>query len=69
MLDSCAGATVLSAMDIKAGFHNVRCSVRTQDILGITTQDGLFKWVRMPFGPHQAPLYFQYIMDSVLGHL
>ena len=53
-------------MDIKAGYHNVRCTPRTSDVLGIVTQDGLFKWVRMPFGPQQAPACFQYIMDTVL---
>ena len=58
MLDSCAGAHVLSAMDIKAGYHNVRCTPNTQNVLGITTQEGLFKWVRMPFGPQQAPACF-----------
>ena len=69
MLDSCARAQVLSAMDIKAGYHNVRCTPNTQNILGITTQEGLFKWVRMPFGTYQAPDYFQFIIDSVLHDL
>ena len=66
MLDSCAGARCLFAMDIKAGYHNVRCTPCTSDVLGIVTQDGLFKWIRMPFGPQQAPAYYQYIMDTVL---
>ena len=54
ILDSCSRAAILSAMDIKAGYHNVRCMPRMQEILGITTQDGLYKWVRMPFSPQQA---------------
>ena len=60
---------MLLAMDIKAGYHNVRCTPNTQNVLGITTQEGLFKWVRMPFGPQQAPACFQFIMDSVLHDL
>ena len=66
LLDSCAGVSCLSAMDIKVGYHNVRCTPRTSFVLGIVTQDGLFKCVRMLFGPQQAPACFQYIMDTVL---
>ena len=51
MVDSCTGAHLLSAKDIKAGYHNVRCTPNTQNVLGITIQEGLFKWVWMPFGP------------------
>ena len=29
MLDSCAGASCLSAMDIKVGYHNVHCAPHT----------------------------------------
>ena len=66
MLDPCAGASCLSAMDIKVGYHNVRCTPHMQDVLGIVTQDGLFKWICMPFGPQQARVCFQYIMDTVI---
>ena len=69
MLDSCAGAQVLLAMDIKAGYHNVRCTLNTQNALSITMQEGLLKWVPMPFGPQQAPACFYFIMDSLLHDL
>ena len=69
MLDSRTGAQVLSAMDIKAGYHNVRCNPNTQNMLGITTREGLFKWVQMPFGPQQALACFLFIIDSVLHDL
>ena len=66
MLDTCAGASCLSAMDIKVGYHNVCCTLCMQDVLGIVTQDGLFKWICMCIGPQQAPACFQCTMDTVL---
>ena len=69
MFDSCSGAQVLSAMDIKVGYHNVRCTPNTQNVLSITTQEGLFKWVRMPFSLQQVPACFYFIMDSLLHDL
>lgn len=58
MLDTCAGAVVLSALDMKAGYHNIECTERTKRVLGISTLEGLFRWERMPFGPHAAPRFF-----------
>ena len=69
MIDSCVGARVLSALDLKAGYHNIENTERTKGILGITTEEGLFRWERMPFGPHAAPRFFQYVTDSILQPL
>ena len=51
MLDSCFGAQALSVLDLKVGYHNLSCTERAKRALGIVTQDGLYRWVRMPFGP------------------
>ena len=58
LIDMCAGASVLSALDLKAGYHNIANSERTKGLLGIVSEEGLFRWERMPFGPHAAPRYF-----------
>ena len=69
MIDSCVGARVFSALDLKSGYHNVENTEHTKGILGITTKEGLFYWERMPFRPHAAPRFFQYVMDSILQPL
>ena len=55
MIDSCVGATVLSALDLKVGYHNIENTKHTKGVLGITTEEGLFPWEWMPFGPHAVP--------------
>lgn len=46
---------------------NIPVSERTKDLLGIVTQDGLFRAERMMFGLVGAPMYFQYMMDVLRG--
>ena len=43
MIDSCVGARVLSALDLKAGYHNIENTKLTKGILGIMTEEGLFR--------------------------
>ena len=52
---------------MKAGFYNIPVKEEAKGVLGIVTQDGLFQYKRMPFGLTAAPLWFQYVMDTLLG--
>ena len=52
------GCSVFSALDIKAGFHNIPKPAHLQKFAGIVTQDGLYCWCRMPFGYNSAPTHF-----------
>ena len=54
-------------LDMKAGFHNIPVLSGEEDVLGIVTQDGLFRYKRMAFGLKGAPLWFQYCMDTLLA--
>ena len=56
-------------LDLKAGYHNIECTERTKNLLGIAMQEGLNHWERMSLGPHAAPQFFQYIMDALLSDL
>ena len=46
-------------MNPKAGFHNIPVDENSSRYLGIVTQDGLWKFIRMPFGLKGAPAHFQ----------
>ena len=65
-VDQLQGCAVYSALDIKAGFHNVPIPAHLQKYAGIITQDGLFCWCRMPFGYNSAPAHFQNMMLTIL---
>jgi hypothetical protein len=54
---------------MKACYHNIPVEEGTQELLGVVTQDGIFVFVRMPFGIAQAPEWLQYVMDQVLGRV
>jgi hypothetical protein len=60
------GATIYSAIDIKSGFFNVAMHEDSYKYLGVVTQDGLFFFVRLPFGLLLAPAYFQAVMNLAI---
>jgi hypothetical protein len=49
---------IYSSVDVKAGFMNILVSERTRRLLGIVTQDGVFRALRMMFGLDSAPFFF-----------
>ena len=49
---------VFSGIDMKSGFLNIRVSLRTLALLGVITQDGLYRYTRMAFGLVEAPMFF-----------
>lgn len=55
-----------SLLDMKACYHNLPVAEDTQELLGVVTQDGIFVYMKMPFGVKQAPEHLQYTMDDVL---
>ena len=50
LIDLWGDATVGSLLDMKACYHNIVAEEETQALLGVTTQDGIFTFKRMPFG-------------------
>ncbi len=69
LIDIWAGATLGSVLDMKACYHNIPVDPESQELLGVVTQDGIFIYVRMPFGVAKAPEWLQYVMDEVLGRV
>lgn len=63
VIHSIQGAQRISVLDGVKGYHQVRCSTRAQQFLLIITHCGVYRYVRMPFGPKNGPSAFQRLMD------
>lgn len=62
-------STIFSALDLKAGFHNVPLEEGSKQYCGIITQDGVYVWERMAFGFLGAPATFQAIVEDIISRI
>ena len=63
------GATCFSVMDMQSGYWQVPLDEESIPKTAFITHRGLFEFMVMPFGPTNAPGYFNRMMDEVMGGL
>ena len=57
---------IFGVMDLTAGYHQAPVSLATRIFLAFICFCGIYQYTRLPFGPKQAPSYFQQMMSSIV---
>ena len=59
----------ITTLDVKSGYWHVRIHEEDKHKLAFIFDGHLYEWNVMPFGPTNAPSYFQYVMNMVFQDL
>ena len=69
ILDDLGPATHFSLLDMRSGYWQLGIAVQDKEKTAFWSPQGLFHFIRMPFGLSTAPSTFQRFMDQVLRNL
>jgi hypothetical protein len=69
VFDRLAGAKYFSSLDLMSGYWQVPFASADTCKRAFVTPDGLYEFVRLPFGLNNAPSTSQRLMDRVLARL
>jgi hypothetical protein len=65
IFDSMRGATLFSMMDLKSGYWQIPMASQNIEKMAFICTEGLFEWVRMPFGFCNSGAVFQRAMNDI----
>jgi len=67
ILESVGGNSIITVIDLKAGFHHLMLDPDSRKYTAFRIDGKLYQWVVPCFGLKNAPAYFNFWLQSVLG--
>lgn len=61
-----SNATIFSTLDLNSAYFQIELDPETREKSAFVTHEGVFQFLRMPFGLRNAPMSFQLLMSHVL---
>jgi hypothetical protein len=65
LFDQLCGACVLSKIDLRLGYHQLKIQDCDTPKTAFISRYGLYKYMAMSFGLTNAPIYFMYLMNNI----
>ena len=69
LIDNFKGNEFISTIDIKSGYWHIPIKTEDRSKTAFVFNGKLYEWNVMPFGPTNAPPYFQHTMDRVFADM
>jgi len=69
ILDQLGRAKFFSCLDLTSGFHQIGLDEKSRDITSFSTENGSFRYTRLPYGLKVAPNSFQRMMNLAFAGL
>ena len=63
------GKQFITSLDLKGGYWHIPIKKEDQHKTAFIFDNKVYQWKVLPFGPTNAPMYFQQCMEKIFGHL